>query len=260
MKFDRRSFLTLAVTLVIAGGVIAGGIYGPTAWKVFRGQSESNPSDQVIIQTPPVSYAEPQVDTQVEAQTDELTNSQTDVQDEQQNSSGTEQTVAQSQEDQAKDLGSVDSQGIKKYREPDLSQLNLAPSVEGYFGEDALSDSGKTLVFGAAWNIHQYADGYLFGVTSGPQMNEGDIMKYIIFHKTLWEKQMENEVNADKVASFNDYFRNMLNRGVDAFDSKDKVRIEQFHQEIHDFDAHLMRDDISSKVYGATPFATKRSE
>jgi len=50
-----------------------------------------------------------------------------------------------------------------------------------------------------------------------------------------------------------------LNSGIDALDSKDKTRIEQFHQGLHDMDAHIMRNDLSSKVYGATPFATKRT-
>jgi len=91
-------------------------------------------------------------------------------------------------------------------------------------------------------------------------MNEADIRKYIVFHKTLWDKQMESEANLSNGATFDVYIRNLLNRGIDAFDAKDKVRIEQFHLEIHDLDTHLLRDDMSSKVYGATPFATKRSE
>jgi hypothetical protein len=246
MNLSRKSILTLVGAVVLAGAIIVGGIYGPTAWKVFRGQAET-PEDQVVIQTPPVNYAVPgEEDTQV--------------------SSGNEgestATIGEpsAKPDTATPNTSSDSKGIKKYKEPDLSLMNIAPSIEDYFGEGALSDAARTLAFGAAWNIHQYVDGYLFGVTAGPQMNEPDIKKYIVFHKTLWEKQMENEANSNQAATFDVYFRNLLNRGVDAFDTKDKIRIEQFHLEIHDLDTHLFRDDLSSKVYGATPFATKRSE
>ncbi len=245
MNFSRKSILTLAGAIVLAGAIIVGGIYGPTAWKVFRGQAEI-PEDQVVIQTPPVNYAVPgEGDTQVSS------------------SNGEESTATIGETPSKPDTNSntsPDSKGIKKYKEPDLSLMNIAPSIEDYFGEGALSDAARTLAFGASWNIHQYADGYLFGVTAGPQMNEPDIKKYIIFHKTLWEKQMENEANSNQAATFDVYFRNLLNRGVDAFDTKDKIRIEQFHLEIHDLDTHLFRDDMSSKVYGATPFATKRSE
>ncbi|HHV63587.1 MAG TPA: hypothetical protein GXX46_00690 [Peptococcaceae bacterium] len=256
MIFSRKSILTLVGAIVLAGVIIVGGIYGPTAWKVFRGQVE-NPEDQVVIQTPPVNYAEQTGEENDEGTSTEVENKGT--------SSGGEAAEPTTGSQQPSDSGSnsnseIDPNGIKKYREPDLSLLNLAPSIEGYFGEGALSDAARTLAFGAAWNIHQYTDGYLFGITAGPQMNEPDIKRYIVFHKTLWEKQMENEQNLSKAATFDVYFRNLLNRGIDAFDSKDKIRIEQFHQEIHDLDCHLFRDDISSKVYGATPFATKRSE
>jgi hypothetical protein len=91
-------------------------------------------------------------------------------------------------------------------------------------------------------------------------MNNADIKKYIVFHKTLWEKQMEKETKLSQAATFDTYMRNLMNRGIDAFDSNDKVRIEQFHQEIHDMDTHIFRDDLSSKIYGATPFATKRTQ
>lgn len=240
MKFSRKSVLTLTGAVILAGAIIVGGIYGPTAWKVFRGQAEDS-QDQVVIQTPPVNYADPQAGDNKEAP-DEGDNSSTAADP---NSSSD---------------GGFSADGIKKYREPDLSLMNLAPSIEDYFHEGALSDAARTLAYGACWNIHQYVDGYLFGITAGPQMNEEDIRKYIVFHKTLWEKQIENEVNSNHAATFDVYFRNLLNRGIDSFDSKDKVRIEQFHQEIHDLDTHLFRDDLSSKVYGATPFATKRSE
>lgn len=253
MKFGRKSVGTLLGAIVLAGVIIIGGIYGPTAWKVFRGQADV-PEDQVVVQTPSVNYAESGTgDTQATLGSEDNT-SQT-----------TGNTVTPSETtigDSTSTDGSAanDSSGIKKYKEPDLSLMNIAPSIEEYFGEGALSDAARTLAFGTAWNIHQYADGYLYGVTAGPQMNELDIKKYIIFHKTLWEKQMENEVNSNLAATFDVYFRNLLNRGVDAFDTKDKIRIEQFHLEIHDLDTHLFRDDMSSKVYGATPFATKRSE
>jgi len=244
MNISRKSLLTLCGAVVLAGAIIVGGIYGPTAWKVFRGQADA-PEDQVVIQTPPVNYAD---------------NTAADNKQSLANGKGSSSTTGSTVQ-QGNNSGTVSNQsGIKKYLEPDLSLINLAPSIEGYFGQGALSDSAKTLAFGAAWNIHQYLDGYLSGASAGPQMNELDIKKYIVFHKTLWEKQMENETNLSKSATFDVYLRNLLNRGIDAFDTKDKVRVEQFHMEIHDLDAHLFRDDMSSKVYGATPFATKRSE
>lgn len=249
MIFSRKSIFTLVGAIVLAGVIIVGGIYGPTAWKVFRGQAE-NPEDQVVIQSPPVNYEEP-------AGGD---NEGTPAEGDNQGTSSEGEVAAPSTGSEQTPNTGTDANGIKKYREPDLSLLNLAPSLEGYFEEGVLSDAARTLAFGAAWNIHQYTDGYLFGITAGPQMNEPDIKKYIVFHKTLWEKQMENEVNSNKAATFDVYFRNLLNRGIDAFDAKDKIRIEQFHQEIHDLDTHLFRDDLGSKVYGATPFATKRSE
>ena len=239
MNFSRKSILTLSAAIILAGAIIVGGIYGPTAWKVFRGQAAA-PEDSVVIQTPPVNYAEQ------EGEEEEAP--------ENNNSKPAEATTTPNNNNAAS------PSGIVKYREPDLSLLNLAPSIEEYFGEAGLSDAARTLAFGTAWNIHQYVDGYLFGITAGPQMNEEDIKKYIIFHRTLWEKQMENEANLKNAATFDVYMRNLLNRGIDAFDNKDKVRIEQFHQEIHDMDTHLFRDDQSSKVYGATPFSTKRSD
>jgi len=248
MNISRKNALTLGGAIILAGVIIVGGIYGPTAWKVFRGQAEA-PEDQVVIQTPPVNYADTAAGENNEALSngEELsTSAETAVQPE--NTSGTQ-------------TGEVANQGgVKKYLEPDLSLMNIAPSIEDYFGQGALSDSARTLAFGAVWNIHQYVDGYLYGATAGPQMNEADIRKYIVFHKTLWDKQMESEANLSNGATFDVYIRNLLNRGIDAFDAKDKVRIEQFHLEIHDLDTHLLRDDMSSKVYGATPFATKRSE
>lgn len=243
MDFSRKSLLTLTGAVVLAGVIIVGGIYGPTAWKVFRGQAEV-PEDQVVIQTPPINYGDQGAENDTEG-----------------NNEGSSATTGDVTPNATPNSGSATDQvGIKQYKEPDLSLMNIAPSVEDYFGEGALSDAARTLAFGACWNIHQYTDGYLYGITAGPQMNEDDIRKYIIFHKTLWEKQIENEVNSNRAATFDVYFRNLLNRGIDAFNSKDKVRIEQFHQEIHDLDTHLLRDDLSSRVYGATPFATKRSE
>ncbi|TCX48588.1 MULTISPECIES: hypothetical protein [unclassified Dehalobacter] len=259
MNFSRKSILTLAGAVVLAGVIIIGGIYGPTAWKVFRGQI-TGPEDQVVIQTPPVNYAGGETDAdQTTAQgKDSTVSSNTGGTPAAEGTAG--DTVTAPNQADGTDNSASSTNEVKKYREPDLSLLNIAPSLEEYFGEGALSDASRTLAFGAAWNIHQYTDGYLYGVTAGPQMNEQDIKKYIVFHKTLWEKQMENEVNSSQASTLDVYFRNLLNRGIDAFDSKDKVRIEQFHLEIHDLDAHLLRDDMSSKVYGATPFATKRSE
>ncbi|NLO97560.1 MAG: hypothetical protein GX091_05770 [Peptococcaceae bacterium] len=248
MKISRKNLLTLCGAIILAGAIIVGGIYGPTAWKVIRGPDQAS-ADQVVIQTPTVNFEDL---TPQEEGNDPSSGSADPTASSTGNeilpAAGTEQSPVKEQS------------GIKKYLEPDLSLLNLAPSIEEYFGPGALSDSAKTLAFGACWNINQYVDGYLFGITAGPQMNEPDIKKYIVFHKTLWDKLMESEPNLSKAATFDAYFRNMLNRGIDAFDSKDKIRIEQFHQEIHDLDTHLFRDDLSSKVYGATPFATKRSE
>jgi len=247
MNFNRKSVLTLSGAVFLAGAIIVGGIYGPTAWKVFRGQA-ALPQDQVVIQTPPVNYADPKAEDNKASPEDGMT------------APTTGDAATKPETTTPQNGSSTDNAGIKKYKEPDLSLLNIAPSLEDYFGEAALSDAARTLAFGTAWNIHQYLDGYLYGITAGPQMNELDIKKYIVFHKTLWEKQMDNEVNSNQAATFDVYFRNLLNRGVDAFDTKDKIRIEQFHLEIHDLDTHLFRDDISSKVYGATPFPTKRSE
>lgn len=250
MNVNRRNALTLTGAVVLAGAIIVGGIYGPTAWKVFSGQAAS-PEDQVVVQTPPINYSDSTAEK--DSASSDTATSQT------QQSPATPETAPKASPDSASNSG-TDQNSARKYKEPDLSLLNIAPSIEEYFGASGLSDTARTLAYGAAWNIHQYADGYLFGAASGPQMNEGDIKKYIVFHKTLWEKQMENEPNAKQASVFDVYFRNLLNRGIDAFDSKDKVRIEQFHMEIHDLDTHLFRDDMSSKVYGATPFATKRSE
>lgn len=251
MNFNRRSIITLTGAVVLAAVIIVGGIYGPTAWKVFRGQADV-PEEQVVVQTPQVNYADSEKTTdQNAAQSDSQVPALSGEEVAENSATTTVPPV---------DSNSASTNEAKKYREPDLSLLNIAPSLEEYFGEGALSDAARTIAFGAAWNIHQYTDGYLYGATAGPQMNEQDIKKYIVFHKTLWEKQMESEVNESKASTFDVYFRNLLNRGIDAFDSKDKVRIEQFHLEMHDLDAHLLRDDISSKVYGATPFATKRSE
>ena len=243
MEFDQRKVLTLAGTLVLAGAVVVGGIYGPSAWKVLRNQT-SGTDNKVVIQTPP-------------------------IEDPSNKSPGTAQgkpqgTTPANPATTTTNPGSIsappqgDVSGPKKYKEPDTKLMDLAPSVQGYFGESGLSEAAKSLAFGAAWNIHQYVDGYLFGPNNGPQMNEQDIKKYILFHKTLWDKQIKTESNASKAMALSSYIEVMLNRGMDAFDAKDKARIEQFHQEIHDFDTHLMRNDSSSKIYGATPFATKR--
>jgi len=246
MEFDRKKVATLAGTVVLAGALIAAAFYGPSAWKVLRNQSPPD-SDQVVTQVPIVDAAETGTENSVQSPTDQNQNETT----------GKAAPAASINTPPQEDVS-----GTKKYKEPDLKLLDMAPSIAGFFVkegvESGLSEAAKTLVFGAAWNIHEYVDGYLFGPTAGPQMNEQDIKKYIFFHKTLWDKQLKNEVSADKVTAFTGYFDVLLNRGMDAFDSKDKSRIEQFHQEIHDLDSHIFRNDSSAKVYGATPFATKR--
>lgn len=233
MNFSRKNIMTLVGVVALAGVLIAAGLYGPMAWRALTGTDM--PSEQVITQTPPVDQV---------AATDDGVTPPTDP-----SAAG----VPENSPD-------ANTNGTKKYLDPDMTKMNLAPSLEGFFGDNALSPTAKTLAFGAAWNIHQYVDGYLYGVTAGPQMNQADIRKYIIFHKALWDKQLESEANTKQAAQFTAYFSNLLNRGADAFDAKDPVRIDQFHQEIHDLDAHLLRDDASAKSYGATPFATKRSE
>jgi len=238
MGFNTRRILTLAGTLVLAIVVVVAGIYGPSAWKVL--QSQTQPEDeqsQVVIQTPPLNPVEiPATDTPDTTVTD------------------ASQTVTQPTEQ-----APSNTSGIKKYQEPDLELMDPAPSITKYFsssGEGGLSDQAANIAFTSAWNIHQYVDGYLFGPTAGPQMNEEDIKKYIVFHKSLWDKQLKSDDM--KESALSNYVGLVLNRGIDVFDSKDKLRIEQFHQEIHDLDTHLFRNDANSKTYGATPFVTKR--
>ncbi|MFZ3103075.1 MAG: hypothetical protein WA131_02280 [Desulfitobacteriaceae bacterium] len=264
MEFDQRKVATLAGTIVLAGALVAAAFYGPSAWKVLRSQP-TNP-DQVVIQTPPVDAAgtnatvgsgaggvnpaNPAVNTNSNPATSPSV------------TTGKAAPAATISPPTINTAPQGDASGTKKYKEPDLKFLDPAPSIAGFFSsegvESGLSDATKTLAFGSAWNIHEYVDGYLFGPTAGPQMNEQDIKKYILFHKTLWDKQLKNEVGANKVMAFSGYLDVLFNRGMDAFDSKDKARIEQFHQEIHDLDSHLFRNDTSAKIYGATPFATKR--
>lgn len=267
---DKKRIVTLAGTLILAGAVVAAGVYGPSVWKVFRQQSD-NSADQVVIQSPPVdSIGSPAVNSEGGSSGDVSppvasgtsgTAGTSGVSE----TSGTASTSGAVQAAEAKpDSGLTtppqEDTGTKtKYKEPDNTLIDLAPSVAVFFGESALSSDAKSLVFGTAWNIHQYVDGYLFGVAAGPQMNEEDIKKYIVFHKTLLDKQFQNEVNSGKSVTLTSYLDVLLNSGVDAFDSKDKTRIEQFHQGIHDLDTHLMRNDLNSKIYGATPFATKRT-
>ena len=238
IPMDRKRILTLAGTLVLAGAVVAAGVYGPSSWKVFRQQSAV--TEPVVLQSPPVdSTATPVKDPNAVAPTEVKTTA----------TPGTAITTPPT----------ADTGSKNKYREPDNKLIDLAPSVTAYFGEAALSDDAKSLAFGTVWNIHQYVDGLLYGPAAGPQMNEQDIKKYIVFHKTLLDKQLKNESNAAKAVTLTSYMDVLLNSGIDAFDSKDKTRIEQFHQGLHDLDAHIMRNDTSSKVYGATPFATKRN-
>ncbi len=253
MEFDQRKVATLAGTIVLAGALVAAAFYGPSAWKVLRNQP-TNP-DQVVIQTPPVDAAG----------TNGTAGSGTGVASSTSQSVTTGKAAAPTATISPPTINTApqaDASGTKKYKEPDLKLLDFAPSIAGFFNsggvESGLSDATKTLAYGSAWNIHEYVDGYLFGPTAGPQMNEQDIKKYILFHKTLWDKQLKNEVGANKAIAFTGYLDVLFNRGMDAFDSKDKARIEQFHQEIHDLDTHLFRNDTSAKIYGATPFATKR--
>ncbi|GAB6153156.1 hypothetical protein JCM17380_19060 [Desulfosporosinus burensis] len=246
IPIDKKRIVTLAGTLVLAGAVVAAGVYGPSVWKVFRQQSAI--TDQLVIQTPAVNGANGSNGTVLPEGTAPPA------------TSGVAQTITVPTAPltlNAPPQGDVGSKN--KYREPDTKLINLAPSVTMFFGEAALSNDAKTLVFGSAWNIHQYVDGYLYGPAAGPQMNEQDIKKYIVFHKALLDKQYKNEASAAKAVTFTTYFDILLNSGIDAFDSKDKTRIEQFHQGIHDLDSQLMRHDANSKIYGATPFATKRN-
>jgi len=247
MKIDQRKIVTLVGTLLLAGLVIVGGIYGPSAWKVLR-QTVSPDASQVVIQDPPIRDQQQQPQEQPPPEEDQAGSDANTVP----TVGNPSQTAPESQQSQSQ------SPQVKKYREPDMSLLDMAPSIAKYFGPDALSDAARDLAYAAAWNIHQYVDGYLFGLTAGPQMNEEDIKKYIFFHKTLWDNRMKDEPNAAAGATFSHYMDVLFNRGIDAFDAKDKVRIEQFHQEIHDLDTHLFRNDPEAKVYGATPFATKR--
>jgi hypothetical protein len=249
IPIDRKRIITIAGTLVLAGAVVAAGVYGPSVWKVFR--PTSSVVDPAVIQSPPVNSG---------------TNGINGIN----GINGTNGTLPDGTAPPGKVSPTTtvpntsiappqgDTSSKSKYREPDDKLMDLAPSIATYFGETTLSNDAKTLVFGAGWNIHEYLDGYLFGPAAGPQLNEQDIKKYILFHKTLLDKQLKNEVNASKAVVLTSYLDVLLNKGIDAFDSKDKVRIEQFHQEIHDLDTHLMRNDVSSKIYGATPFATKR--
>jgi hypothetical protein len=244
MEFDQRKVLTLAGTLVLAGAVVVGGIYGPSAWKVFMNKAVAD-TDPIVVQTPPLEGSGDQ-------------NSITNGSPPGQASAGVSPAATVTNPPGINVAPQGDVSGPKKYKEPDTKDISLAPSIAGFFGESALSQEAQTLVFGTAWNIHQYVDGYLYGPNGGPQMNESDIKKYIVFHKSLLDQRIKSEASAKSASVFTNYIDVLLNRGMDAFDAKDKARIEQFHQEIHDLDAHLMRNDTSAKIYGATPFPTKR--
>lgn len=256
IPIDKKRIVTLAGTLVLAGAVVAAGVYGPSVWKVFRQQSAI--TDQVVIQTPAVNgnNANEGNGTMLPEGTAPPGTQSTAPPTTNQGQGAAEATTAPTTINAPPQS---DSGNKNKYKEPDTKLIDMAPSVSTFFGEAALSNDAKTLAFGSAWNIHQYVDGYLYGPAAGPQMNEEDIKKYIVFHKTLLDKQYKSEANVAKAATFTGYLDVLLNSGIDAFDAKDKTRIEQFHQGIHDLDAHLMRNDSSSKIYGATPFATKRT-
>ena len=243
IPIDKKRIVTIAGTLVLAGAVVAAGVYGPSVWNVVRPQiAITDQSSQIVIQTPAVDSTN---GTKLPDGTAPPT------------AEGAAETITPPTTNNVPPQSNPGSKN--KYKEPDTKLIDLAPSISTYFGEAALSNDTKTLAFGSAWNIHQYVDGYLYGPAAGPQMNEEDIKKYIVFHKALLDKQYNNEANVSKAATFTGYLNVLLNSGIDAFDSKDKTRIEQFHQGIHDLDTHLMRDDVSSKIYGATPFATKRT-
>ena len=245
IPIDKKRILTLAGTLVLAGAVVAAGVYGPSVWKVFRQQSAI--ADQVVIQTPEINSPNDSTEPVLPEGTAPP------------ETSGAPTITVPSEPPAVEETPQVNVGTKNKYREPDTKLINLAPSVTGFFGEAALSNDAKTLIFGSAWNIHQYVDGYLYGPAAGPQMNEEDIKRYIVFHKSLLDKQYKNEASASKAVSLTNYVNILFNSGIDAFDSKDKIRIEQFHQGIHDLDSHLMRHDANAKIYGATPFATKRT-
>ncbi len=258
MEFDQKKVVTMVGTLVLAGAVVAAGVYGPSAWKVLRSQT-TVPSDQVLIQNPPVDSGGTgakvgQTASGTQGAPGQVNPASSKIQPGQASPAVTAPAPGINTAPQ----GDVSSS--KKYKEPDLNQMDLAPSIAGYFNSagDGLSDLTKEKAYSAAWNIHQYVDGYLFGPTAGPQMNEQDIKKYIVFFKTMWASQLKSEPAAQKVTAFSNYLDVLFNRGADAFDTKDKARIEQFHQEIHDLDEHLFRNNTSAKIYGATPFATKR--
>ena len=245
IPMEKKRIITLAGTLVLAGAVVAAGVYGPSVWKVFRQQSSI--TDPVVIQSPAVDGTKAYDGAKGAVLPDGTA------------PPGISTPTATTAPSTVNPPPQVEAGSKNKYKEPDTSQIDLAPSIATFFGESALSNDAKTLVFGTAWNIHEYVDGYLYGPAAGPQLNEQDLKKYIVFHKTLLDKQFKNEPNISKAAALTGYLDVLLNRGIDAYDSKDKTRIEQFHQEIHDLDAHLMRNEANSKIYGATPFATKRT-
>ncbi|CAA7599640.1 Hypothetical protein DEACI_0266 [Acididesulfobacillus acetoxydans] len=264
MDFDQRKVVTLVGTLVLAGAVIAAGVYGPSAWKVLRSQSPKAAGDQVLIQNPPINGG----GSAAGAAAGQGTQSAPNVQAPGNSNSGTSQQGTPGQSSPTATAPSADpntqpqgdASGPRKYVAPDLKLIDLAPSIAGFFDPNngGLSQTAETKAFSACWDIHQYVDGYLYGPTAGPQMNAQDIKKYIIFFKTVWDSQLKKEPGAAKAAVFCNYMDEMFNRGIDAFNSQDKVRIEEFHQEIHDMDEHLFRNNTNAKVYGATPFATKR--
>lgn len=249
IPIDKKRIVTLAGTLVLAGAVVAAGVYGPSVWKVFRQQSAV--TDPLVLQTPAVDSNNSANGSNGSMLPDGTAPPTAPT------AQGTVETPKTAPATVAAPPQS-ESAAKNKYREPDTKLIDLAPSVASYFGETALSNDAKTLIFGTAWNVHQYVDGYLYGPAAGPQMNEEDIKKYIVFHKTLLDKHYKNEANIAKASTLTGYLDVLLNSGIDAFDAKDKARIEQFHQGIHDLDTHLLRNDPNSKIYGATPFATKR--
>ncbi len=134
MKLDRKKILSLTGAVALAGVVIVGGIYGPTAWKVLRGQVNMIPSEQVILQTPPVNS-----NVDASGQTEILPSD---------NNAGGQTNNSSSVQPQGSTSTPTDQKGNKKYTEPDISLINPAPSIAGYFGTNALRMQQKHLHLG----------------------------------------------------------------------------------------------------------------
>ena len=122
MEFDKRKVLTLAGSLVLAGAVVVGGIYGPSAWKVFMDRSVSGDQNPVVVQTPPVDGA-----TATSSGAEGNNTGQTATN----GASSPASTVTNPPGINVTPQGDVS--GPKKYKEPDTKNLALAPSVQVFF-------------------------------------------------------------------------------------------------------------------------------